>query len=126
MPATKHLILAAAAAIALSATAAHANSVTDTVAFPEVNAALTQINPEIVLKLHGFLSRAQFECGFRSYSQQMTDFAVAAAAQMPSEKTVSVLMADGMKSFDLGATPQSNLRSACAAAAKSFPTVVRP
>ena len=55
----------------------------------------------------------------------MTDFAVAAAAQMPSEKAVSALMADGMKSFDLGAT-HSGLRGACAAAAKSFPTVVRP
>jgi hypothetical protein len=125
MPTIKLRILAAAAATALSAGATHANSLTDTIAFPEVNAALTQSNPEIVLKLHGFLSRAQFECGFRSYSQQMTDFAVAAAAQMPSEKAVSALMADGMKSFDLGAT-HSSLRGACAAAAKSFPTVVRP
>lgn len=125
MPATKHLILAAAAAIALSAGVAHANNLTETVAFPEVNAALTQSNPEIVLKLHGFLSRAQFECGFRSYSQQMTDFAVAAAAQMPSEKAVSVFVAEGMKSFDFGAT-QTSLRSACATAAKSFSTVVRP
>jgi hypothetical protein len=125
MPTTEHPILAVTAAIALFAGAAHANALTDSAAFPEVNAALTQSNPEIVLKLHGFLSRAQFECGFRSYSQTMTDFAVAAAAQMPSERAVSVLMADGMKSFDLGAT-QSSLRSACAAAAKAFPTVVRP
>jgi hypothetical protein len=69
MPTIRLRILAAAAATALSAGATHANSLTDTIAFQEVNAALTQSNPEIVLKLHGFLSRAQFECGFRSYSQ---------------------------------------------------------
>jgi|SRR5271166_3899820 hypothetical protein len=125
MPTNKHRILAAATAIALSAGAAHANSLTDTIAFPEVNVALTQSNPEIVLKLHGFLSRAKFECDFRFYSQQMTDLAVAAATQMPSEKTVSVLMADGMKSFDLGAA-HSGLRSACASAARSFPAFIRP
>ena len=43
----------------------------DTMTFPEVGAALTQSNPEIIPKLHGFVSRAQCQCDFRFYRQQM-------------------------------------------------------
>lgn len=52
-----------------------------------------------VLKLHGVLSRAQFQCGFTEYSSRLTDFAQGCAKRIPTSEMQQALRF-GMNAFD--------------------------
>lgn len=78
---------------------------------------------EATIKVHAFLSRAQFQCGFRYYSQDMIDNARACAAQL-GEDHVKDLITSGMATFDRNERERGH-RALCADILKKFPGIVR-
>jgi|SRR5271166_744120 len=52
-----------------------------------------------ILKTHGFLSRAQFQCDFREYSQNMINAAKECSRLFKPAKVKELLMS-GMRTFD--------------------------
>jgi hypothetical protein len=124
-PMFKQLILAATAAIALTTGAAQAATTTATAEWPALSAELGAKEPAFIIYMRGYMSRAQFQCGFNGYNPAMIAMAAAAAKLMPSAEATQETLSGGMKSFDRSVA-HSNLRSACAFVEKSFPTFVRP
>jgi hypothetical protein len=58
-----------------------------------------KVTCENIMKTHGFLSRAQFQCGFRAYSNDMMASAKKCSQGM-SEHLIQELLKSGMETFD--------------------------
>jgi hypothetical protein len=78
---------------------------------------------ETTLKLHGLLTRAQFQCNYRSYNKELIDKAAACAAGFPDPK-VKELFENGMKMFDQIETEHGH-RKVCGDILRDFPMFVR-
>lgn len=78
---------------------------------------------ESMVRTHAFLSRAQFQCRFQSYSQEMIDAARRCAAEIP-EGRVSELLRDGMDLFDYNERNRGGRAALCANILRDFPKVV--
>lgn len=76
-----------------------------------------------LLRTHGFLSRAQFQCGYRSYSQSMLNSARACGPRM-SEQDVKAALRAGMETFDRSESQRGH-KSLCDEILRKFPNVVR-
>ena len=76
------------------------------------------------LKMHGLLSRARVQCGFRFYSERMlTD---AKTCQKRTAKTqVTATLASGVTLFDKVDKAKGH-KAACQQMARDFPMVVQP
>ena len=76
-----------------------------------------------ILKAHGFLSRAQFQCGFREYSNEMIESARRCAQRL--NKTVSKdLLSSGMATFDENEREKGH-KLLCEEILSQFPGIVR-
>lgn len=76
---------------------------------------------EKFLKTHGFLSRAQFQCGFEKYPQDYIEQARGCAAHL-SEARLNEGLASGMKTFD-DRESEEGRKPLCQRVFKSFPNV---
>jgi hypothetical protein len=76
-----------------------------------------------ILKAHGFLIRAQFQCGFRYYSNEMIASAAACAKKINDAEVKQVTLA-GMENFDEHEKERGH-KVVCAAVLKDFPKIVR-
>jgi len=78
---------------------------------------------ESIVRSHGFLSRAQFQCGFDRYSQQMIESARQCSRELaPARQTE--LLRDGMALFDYNEKVRGNRPDLCRSVLEDFPTVV--
>jgi hypothetical protein len=71
-----------------------------------------------MLRMHGFLSRAQFTCPFRNYSQEIIDKVKTCASQLGESEAMKEV-ADGMKTFDMRAEEQGT-RQLCKKIGEDF------
>lgn len=76
-----------------------------------------------IMTLHGFLTRAQFECGFNSYSDAMIQKARACAKSLTESETMK-LLASGMKAFDREERDRGRTRI-CRDVLRDFPGIIR-
>ena len=75
------------------------------------------------LRTHGFLSRAQFQCGFRHYNEQMIE-AARSCSDGRSENDIQAAMLGGMKLFDQNESERGHSK-VCRDILKDFPNIVR-
>lgn len=77
------------------------------------------------MKLHGFLSRAQFQCGFRSYNNELIAGAAACRKKLKlNESGFAELIRPGMELFDSNEKERGH-KQVCNDVLKSFPNYVR-
>jgi hypothetical protein len=76
-----------------------------------------------ILKTHGFLSRAQFQCKFQSYSRDMIDSASRCSKAM-NDAEVKQLLRSGMDTFDRNEGERGHA-ALCRDILTDFPGVVR-
>jgi len=76
-----------------------------------------------LLRAHGFLSRAQFQCDFREYSSEMLE-AARSCAQRFSETAMQELIRGGMVLFDENEKEKGH-KSLCEEILIKFPNIVR-
>jgi tetratricopeptide (TPR) repeat protein len=74
-----------------------------------------------IVRTHGFLSRAQFQCGFSYYSDEMLNAAKACTQMLSSDEMTASLRA-GMQTFDRNETERGH-DDLCQDIRKSFPKV---
>lgn len=75
------------------------------------------------IEAHGFLSRAQFQCGFRSYSREMLDMARVCGRTLGDE-TSQQLLRSGMEMYDFN-EGKVGRQAMCRDVLQRFPGVVR-
>ncbi|MBV8914760.1 MAG: hypothetical protein JOZ05_17175 [Acetobacteraceae bacterium] len=78
---------------------------------------------ESILKAHGFLSRAQFQCNFGWYSREMMESARRCSQGM-DEAQVRQLLASGMQTFDRN-EQQKGHAAMCREVLANFPGMLR-
>jgi hypothetical protein len=71
-----------------------------------------------MLRMHGFLSRAQFTCPFRNYSQELLTEVKSCASQLSQDQAVEEVAA-GMNTFDIRAKEQG-IKQLCKKIADDF------
>ena len=76
-----------------------------------------------ILKAHGFLSRAQFQCAFGYYSNAMIESARACAKNL-AEAEAKQLLLQGMQTFDLDEKERGHA-ALCAQVLRDFSGMVR-
>jgi hypothetical protein len=76
-----------------------------------------------ILKTHGFLSRAQFQCGFNHYSEEMLQKAKV-CAQTLKEAEMKALVASGMQTFDRNERERGHAEI-CKEVLRDFPNIIR-
>lgn len=76
-----------------------------------------------LMQMHGFLSRAQFQCRFNGYNQKLIDEAAVCGAKA-GEATFKDDVASGMKTFDRDEKERGR-GALCAEILKEFPSYVR-
>lgn len=76
-----------------------------------------------IMRLHGFLTRAQFECGFNSYSDKMIQNARACAQSLTESETIK-LLASGRKTFDREERERGRARI-CQDVLRDFPSIIQ-
>lgn len=79
------------------------------------------VDCEKMLKTHGFLSRAQFQCGFDKYPQAYVDQARECAAHL-SEARMEEGLSAGIKVFDARESEEGRT-ALCKRVKASFPNV---
>jgi hypothetical protein len=77
-----------------------------------------------IVETHGFLTRAQFQCGFRRYNKKMLAAAKTCSNYFNASE-LRHLIVSGMKTFDRNERGKGR-RTLCAEVLKSFPKVVGP
>lgn len=87
-------------------------------------AGLLPTNPGETLALHGFLSRAQMQCGFNGYSDRLMKAAIIAYHLFGETEAMKYVMA-GAKHFD-AEEAQIGRSSECATIAYKFSGFVQP
>jgi hypothetical protein len=75
------------------------------------------------MKTHAFLSRAQFQCDYRYYSQAMINNARVCRTQF-NESEAKDLLTSGMATFDRNEKERGH-RALCSEILKTFPSIVR-
>jgi hypothetical protein len=80
------------------------------------------VDCEKFVKIHAFLSRAQFQCGFSKYAEDMMAQAKDCGQHM-SEKRLDQSLASGMKLFDQREKERGH-NQMCADVLDSFPQAV--
>jgi len=75
------------------------------------------------IQMHAFLSRAQFQCGYRYYSSEFLNGAKACARDM-NEATTQKELSAGMKLFDTRERQRGHKRL-CQEILRSFPNIVK-
>ena len=75
------------------------------------------------MQLHGFLKRAQFQCNYRYYSNNMTDN-VKRCSQTLQDNQLEELISEGMIAFDKN-TEERGLEKLCQDVLRDFPSIVR-
>jgi hypothetical protein len=85
-------------------------------------ASASALDCEAYVKLHGFLSRAQFQCGFSRYAKDVLAQARDCGQHM-SEARMSESLASGMKLFDERETERGHT-TICNSVLKDFPKAV--
>jgi hypothetical protein len=78
---------------------------------------------ESILKAHGFLSRAQFQCGFRDYSEEMMQSAARCSRGL-KEADAKSLLRSGMSLFDRNEREKGH-DALCKEILAKFPGMVR-
>lgn len=79
---------------------------------------------EQTVAMHGLLSRAQFQCGYNHYNEQLTrDSAKCFRQELGTERGMEV-MKFGMREFDRNAV-QKGQNALCSELLKSFPEYIR-
>lgn len=78
---------------------------------------------EKVVRLHGMLSRAQFQCGYRSYNRSLINKAAECAHDIGDAKMKSKLKS-GMHDFDANETEKGH-KGICSDLLRAFPQYVR-
>ena len=76
-----------------------------------------------IIKTHGFLSRAQFQCGFKYYSNEMMQEAKACSQTLPEKESMELLKF-GMQSFDRNEMERGHIQL-CEDILHSFPNILR-
>lgn len=79
---------------------------------------------EKTLRIHGFLTRAQFQCGYTSYSQDLIDRARKCVRKFFDEKTFRKMTMSAFGQFDADEKERGHER-ACAENLRDFPNFVR-
>jgi hypothetical protein len=85
-------------------------------------ASSSAVDCEAYIKLHGFLSRAQFQCGFSRYAKDVLVQARDCGQHM-SETRMSESLSSGMKLFDERETERGHA-AICNSVLKDFPKAV--
>jgi hypothetical protein len=78
---------------------------------------------EMTLKMHGMLSRAQFQCGFRKYNTALIDKATSCAPAV-GEENLKRLLRQGMSLFDQQEKERGR-KVVCRSILADFPAYVR-
>ena len=78
---------------------------------------------EKLVRLHGMLSRAQFQCGYRSYNSALISQASECAKQVGDDKTKQKIES-GMRDFDANEKERGH-KGICAELLRAFPSYVR-
>ncbi|EIC19832.1 hypothetical protein [Thiorhodovibrio frisius] len=75
------------------------------------------------IKKHGFLSRAQFQCGFNDYSNEMLQ-AAKACSHVLSDELLEQSLKSGMKIFDRNENERGH-NELCEDILRDFPNMLR-
>lgn len=78
---------------------------------------------ELLLRMHGFATRAQFQCGFNEYNQSIIEEARECNNHL-SEARVKENLMKGMKMFDTE-TKKNGMKKTCKKALDNLPQVLR-
>ena len=87
------------------------------------NSQTSSSNCSQIIKTNGFLSRAQFQCGFRYYSNEMLQAAKNCSQPLP-EATTKELISSGMATFDRNEKERGRA-TICADVLQRFPNFLR-
>jgi hypothetical protein len=75
------------------------------------------------IETHGFLSRGQFQCGFRYYGGGMLESAKSCASRMPKAETDHWLLS-GMNMYDYNEKKRGHA-AMCASLLADFPNILK-
>jgi len=78
---------------------------------------------ENLVSMHGTLSRAQFTCGFRGYSEGLIVQAGQCMREMDDKQSMKILK-EGMKIFDDRASRDGE-KETCRSALETFPNILQ-
>jgi hypothetical protein len=92
-------------------------------AVKSVNSAPSSKVCEDILKTHGFLSRAQFQCGYEYYSDEMMQEAKACSDTL-TENERRELLKFGMQLFDRNEKERGHVQI-CDDILQDFPNIIR-